>query len=511
MKTPPIIVVGSGIAGLWTALRAAPAPVLLVTAGAFGRESSSEWAQGGIAAALGEDDCPALHAEDTVAAGAGASDPDRALELAERVIGQVEALARLGVPFERRDDGCWALSREAAHGRSRVARIGGDRAGAVIVEHLVRAVRQADHVTVRPNSPVVDLLVDEGGGCGGVLVEAGGARLESLPARAVVLATGGIGGLYALSTNPSCSRGQGLAWAAGLGADIRNAEFVQFHPTALDVRRSPAPLATEALRGEGAWLVDRRGRRFMLGIDPRAELAPRDVVARAVHRQLQSGEGAYLDARRSVGEAFPMRFEAVFRACMAEGIDPRRQPVPVAPAAHYHMGGIAAGLDGRTGVDGLFAVGEVACTGVHGANRLASNSLAEALVMGGLAAEALRDSAMRPVLHHRPAPARPRLSSDALCRLRRAMSEHAGVERHARGLAALIELIDDIEGLEGAADELLVARRVAEAALARRGSLGAHWRVDDPGSVPVTAPGGNDRRGSAASCDETSFQRVVTT
>jgi L-aspartate oxidase len=511
LTTPPIIVVGSGIAGLWTALRAAPAPVLLLTAGGFGRESSSEWAQGGIAAALGEDDCPAQHAEDTIAAGAGGSDPDRALELAERVIEQVEALGRLGVPFERRDDGSWALSREAAHGRSRVARIGGDRAGAAIVERLVRAVSRADHVTVRPNSRVAALLADEGGACSGVVVEAGGGRLESLPARAVALATGGIGGLYALSTNPPGNRGQGLAWAAGLGAAIRDAEFVQFHPTALDVGRSPAPLATEALRGEGAWLVDRRGRRFMAGIDPRAELAPRDVVARAVHRQLQSGEGAFLDARQAVGEAFPTRFEAVFRACMTEGLDPRRQPIPVAPAAHYHMGGIDAGLDGRTGVERLFAVGEVACTGVHGANRLASNSLAEALVMGGLAGEALRDSPERPPSHPGSAMPRPRLSSGTSSRLRRAMSEHAGVERDARGLAVLIELIDEIEGREGAADELVVARRVAEAALARRSSLGAHWRVDDPGPVPVRAPGGEDRRGSAVSRDETSFQGVVTT
>jgi L-aspartate oxidase len=483
VASAPLIVVGSGIAGLWTALRAAPQPVTVLTAGAFGQRSATEWAQGGIAAALSEDDSPRQHAADTVAAGGGLVEPAVAAELARSAVEQVEALERLGVPFEHRADGRWALSREAAHGRARVARVGGDRAGAAVVEALVRAVRRAGHVTVREHAPVCGLLRDGRGGCAGVLIDQGGESAEALPGAATVLATGGIGGLYALSTNPPGNRGRALAWAARLGAVIRDAEFVQFHPTAIDIGRNPAPLATEALRGEGAVLVDRGGRRFMPPLHPDAELAPRDVVARAVHRQIRSGQGAFLDATEAIGEAFPERFEAVFRACRNAGIDPRREPIPVAPAAHYHIGGIAAGLDGRTGIPGLLAVGEVSGTGAHGANRLASNSLAEALVMGARAGEVLaglESRAVRAQACDQPG----RLSDTELECLRRAMSAHAGVERDAAGLRRLLALIDEIASRRGHADELIAARLIAASALRRRESRGAHARRDHPEGEP---------------------------
>lgn len=485
----PVIVVGSGIGGLWTAINAAPRPVLMLTSGTFGQQSSTAWAQGGIAAALGSDDSPELHAADTVAAGAGLVDEQVAGALAREAVGQVGALERLGVAFEHHADGRWALSREAAHGRDRIARVGGDRAGAAIVSVLVAAAKRASHVTVREHTRVVGLLRGEDGGCAGVLAETKEGRPESLPAAVTVLATGGVGGLYALTTNPPGNRGRALAWAVGLGADVRDAEFVQFHPTAIDIPRHPAPLATEALRGEGAVLVDHRGRRFMPACHPAAELAPRDVVARAVHRQVQTTAGAFLDAREAVGESFPDRFQAVFRACMAAGIDPRSQPIPVAPAAHYHMGGVAAGLDGSTGVPGLLAVGEVACTGAHGANRLASNSLAEALVMGARAGQALADAEQR---RSRPIEARPSpvMSPSALGCLRAAMSAHAGVVRHADGLARLLETIDELEACWGAADELVAARLIAAAALQRRESRGAHDRSD----YPETAAAGRSRR-----------------
>ncbi len=482
MSSRPIIVVGSGIAGLWAALHAAPAPVLILTAGAFGRQSATEWAQGGIAAALGDDDDPGQHAADTVAAGAGLVDPDVARRLAAGSIDQVRALERLGVGFEHFADGRWALSREAAHGRARIARVGGDRAGTAIIDALIRAVERADHVTVREHAPVTGLLPAAGDGCAGVVVDAGGDRRESLSARATVLATGGLGGLYALTTNPPGNQGQGVAWAARLGAVVRDAEFVQFHPTAIDIGRNPAPLATEALRGEGAVLIDRRGKRFMPALHPDAELAPRDVVARAVHRQVQSGEGAYLDAREAVGASFPESFQAVFRACMAASIDPRREPIPVAPAAHYHMGGIAADLDGRTGVRGLFAVGEVSCTGAHGANRLASNSLAEALVMGARAGQALASAAGGSLRSAEPERSVV-LSQPSLERLRAAMSAHAGVERDEKGLAALLGIIEELERKEGLADALVAARLIAVAALERRESRGAHFRTDYPESA----------------------------
>ncbi|WP_220338370.1 L-aspartate oxidase [Wenzhouxiangella sediminis] len=479
MSSRPIIVVGSGIAGLWTALHAAPAPVLMLTSGAFGRQSATEWAQGGIAAALGEDDDPGQHAADTVAAGAGLVDAAVARRLATGSVDQVRALERLGVGFEHHEDGRWALSREAAHSRARVARVGGDRAGTAIINALISAVERADHVTVREHASVLGLVPAAGGGCAGVVVDAGGGRCEKLSARATVLATGGLGGLYALTTNPPGNQGQGLAWATRLGAVVRDAEFVQFHPTAIDIGRNPAPLATEALRGEGAVLIDRRGKRFMPALHPDAELAPRDVVARAVHRQVQSGAGAYLDAREAVGAAFPETFQAVFRACMAAGIDPRREPIPVAPAAHYHMGGIAADLDGSTGIRGLFAVGEVSCTGAHGANRLASNSLAEALVMGARAGQVLAnatDQALRSAEPGRSV-ALPRESLD---RLRSAMNAHAGVERDENGLVRLLDVIEDLERKDGLSDALVAARLIALAALKRRESRGAHFRTDYP-------------------------------
>ncbi|MFW5927121.1 MAG: L-aspartate oxidase [Wenzhouxiangella sp.] len=480
MAEAPIIVVGSGIAGMWTALQAAPCPVMLLTAGRFGGQSATEWAQGGIAAALGSDDSPQCHARDTIAAGAGLVDEAVARQLAHDVVDQVRALEDLGVPFEHDRLGNWALSREAAHSRARIARVGGDRAGAAIVDALTAAVGAADHIEVRERCPVQAIVPDEHGACAGVSALAGGREPVTLTGRATVLATGGSGGLYALTTNPGGNQGQALAWAARLGAVVRDAEFVQFHPTAIDIDRNPAPLATEALRGEGAVLVNRKGRRFMPSIHPDAELAPRDVVARAVHRQVQSGEGAFLDVREAVGEGFPERFRAVYRACREGGIDPRREPIPVAPAAHYHMGGIAADLNGRTTVDRLLAVGEVACTGAHGANRLASNSLAEALVAGARAGRLLAGTAAAPGGSERiPRPA-PRLPDRALDELRRAMSTHAGVERDGSGLDRLIGVIESLESRFGRADPLIAARFIATGASKRTESRGAHYRLDHP-------------------------------
>lgn len=474
------MIVGSGIAGAWAALQLAPLPVLVLTGRHAGGESSSAWAQGGIAAALGPDDAPALHAADTVAAGAGLVDEAAARALAEAAPEQVRALAALGVPFERDERGGWVLSLEAAHSRPRVARVGGDQAGAAIVQALVEALARAAHINLRQGWFGADLLV-EGSTCRGVVATDPDGRVQAIEARAVVLATGGLGGLYALTTNPTGNRGQALAWAARAGCTIADPEFVQFHPTAIDVGRNPAPLATEALRGEGAVLVDRSGERFMPTVHPDAELAPRDVVARAVFERLQSGRGAFLDAREAIGMAFPTRFPAVFHACMAFGIDPRVEPIPIAPAVHYHMGGIATGLDGRTDLERLYAIGEVACTGLHGANRLASNSLAEALVMGAAAARAIR-AAEAP--RRKPPSAmltpRPRLSGTALDQLRQAMSAHAGVVRSAAGLQQLLDTLARLEHAHGPRDALLTARFIAVAALGRQESRGAHRRADFP-------------------------------
>ncbi|TRO93709.1 L-aspartate oxidase [Glycocaulis profundi] len=478
--TAPIVIAGAGIAGLWTALHAAPRRVVLLTGWALGENASTAWAQGGVAAALSGDDSPALHAADTICAGAGLVNEDAARLLAEAGPAEIEALHALGAPFEREADGRWALSREAAHSRARVARVKGDQAGAGILAALIGAVRAAPHVEIREGWRAAGLLQGEDGGCAGVIALDPEGRRHDLPASATVLATGSLCGLYAVTTTPWTSQGQALAWAARLGAVIEDAEFVQFHPTAIDTGQDPAPLATEALRGEGAILIDRTGRRFMRGVHPDAELAPRDVVARAVHRQIKAGRGAYLDARAAVGEAFPERFPAVFAACMAAGIDPRRQPIPVAPAAHYHMGGIATDLDGFTGIAGLYAVGECASTGLHGANRLASNSLLDGLVFGRRAAETIKSASFANISPANQTGVAPALPGGALRTLRGAMAAEVGVERDGAGLSRLIALIDDLEARHGEADALIAARFVAAGALARTESRGGHFRSDLP-------------------------------
>ncbi len=478
-----VLVLGAGLAGLSAALAAAPRRVLLVSPTPLARGCASAWAQGGVAVALGADDSPALHAADTLAAGAGLSEPEAVRALVEAGPDAVRALAALGAPFDRDPDGRFVQSLEAAHGRARVARVGGDGAGRAITEAVAAAVLAAPHVEVWTGARARALLQDASGRVRGALIEREG-RLIRVVAPATVLATGGLGGLYAVTTDPSEVRGEGLGLAALAGAEVLDPEFVQFHPTALDIGADPAPLVTEALRGEGARLVDASGRAFMSRYDARGELAPRDVVARAVAAERAAGRGAFLDAREAVGARFPEHFPVVFAACMAAGIDPRVTPVPVAPAAHYHMGGVAADGDGRTSLPGLYAAGEVAATGVHGANRLASNSLLEAAVCGaaaGRAAARKRDPGTPP-LSTRPAPDLP---PRALAELRAAMSRDAGVVRDAAGLLRLLATIDKLEAEHGAAPSLVAARLVAAGALGREESRGAHSRTDFPESDVV--------------------------
>ena len=475
-----VLVVGAGLAGLAAALAAAPRRALVLSPAPLTEAAASAWAQGGMAAALGVEDSAELHAADTVAAGAGLTDPEMAALLAREAAAAVDWLAGLGVPFDRLADGAYSVGLEAAHSRPRIAKVKGDRAGLAVMTAVDAAALAAAHVEVREGLRLRALLQDGEGRVTGVLAQSPGGMVE-ITAPATVLATGGLGGLYAVTTNPPGALGEGFALAALAGARITDPEFVQFHPTAIDIGRDPAPLATEALRGEGAVLVDRQGRRFMVGAPGAAELAPRDVVARAVHRQIASGDGAFLDARGAIGNGFPETFPTVFAACMAAGIDPRLEPIPIAPAAHYHMGGIAADADGRTSLDGLFAAGECAGTGLHGANRLASNSLVEAVVFGRRAgtAAAQAEGAARGCVE-----APPELPRDALQRLRRAMSRDAAVERDREGLLRLLGEISALVRLHGSAAPLVAARLVAAAALAREESRGAHFRADHPLPAP---------------------------
>jgi L-aspartate oxidase len=494
-----VVIVGAGLAGLFCALKLAPRPVTIVTAAPLGEGASSAWAQGGIAAAVGEGDTPEAHLADTIAAGAGIVDVRMADLMAREADGRIRDLLRYGVPFDRDLEGRLSLSQEAAHSARRIVRVRGDRAGAAIMAALVATVRSTPSIRVLENY-VAEELVHEGRFVAGLVARPAKGRAAVpvlLPARAVVLASGGVGHLYAVTTNPVQACGGGLAMAAHAGAVIADPEFVQFHPTAISIGLDPAPLATEALRGEGAVLIDKDGHRFMAGRHPAAELAPRDVVARGVFASIASGKGAFLDARAAVGAAFPDKFPTVYEACREAGLDPVRQPIPIAPAAHYHMGGILTDANGRTSLDGLWAAGEVASTGAHGANRLASNSLLEAVVFAARIAEDIQG--LLPVSNRLPL----RAASGQLSLAAPSGQEAEPIKRLRRMMAADVGVVRDEVGLERAlvtARALLgqartarlnamatVALLIAAGALKRTESRGAHCRSDFPAADPAQA------------------------
>jgi L-aspartate oxidase len=481
------VVVGGGLAGLMSALELRPLRVALVAPKLLGEGTASAWAQGGIAAAVGADDSPAFHAADTVAAGAGIVEERVAARLAADAPHAIERVASLGVRFDR-EGGDLALGREAAHSRRRIVRAGGDATGAELVRALVAAVREAPTIEPIEDARALDVLVRDGRACG-VTVRHADGRVEDIAAGVVVLATGGLCGLYRYTTNPPGSRGAGIAIASRAGARLADLEFVQFHPTALDVPADPLPLVTEALRGEGALLVDERGTRIMQGIDPALELAPRDVVARRVFAVRAAGGQPYLDAR-GLGAELPEHFPTVYAACREHGIDPLLQPIPVVAAAHYHMGGIAVDLDGRSSVPGLYACGEVAATGVHGANRLASNSLLESVVYPERIAKSARAYlALVPRLEPEPQVhdgVYVAGTPDEWRALRDEMYASVGVERDEAGLRHALETFAAIGAAtqsEEVRDAAAVASLVANSALARHETRGSHVRLDFPATA----------------------------
>ena len=476
-----VLVIGAGLAGLYTALKLAPRQVFVLTSRRSREGSASAWAQGGIAAALSPEDSAESHAKDTIAAGDGLVDPEIAHILASEGAARVHDLDALGVPFDRNDKGEMYLSLEAAHSLPRVARVKGDTAGREIINVMVKRVQEADHVTGLIGWRAESLLTDGNGAVAGALARNDEGSLFGIEADITIMATGGVGGLFAVTTNPRTARGDALGMAAVVGAKMRDMEFVQFHPTAIDIGRDPAPLATEALRGHGATLVNSDSVRFMPRYHEQGELAPRDDVARAIFAEIENSRVPYLDCRAAVGDHFPEDFPTVFESCMSAGIDPRTQLIPVAPAVHYHMGGLATDSHGQTSLDGLFALGECSATGVHGANRLASNSLLEATVFGGRAAEYIlgnefsekRAGIIRP---------QPWLSMGAGVSqtLRNAMTANCGVRRSAAKLNALLDLIDELIEQVGRANPLIASRMIASAALAREESRGGHFRDDFP-------------------------------
>ncbi|MFG3714809.1 L-aspartate oxidase [Micromonospora sp. NPDC047730] len=514
VETTDVIVVGSGVAGLTAALhlREAGLHVTVVTKVNID-EGSTRWAQGGIAAVLDPHDTPAAHASDTEIAGVGLCDPAAVRVLVEEGPTRLRELMRIGAEFDRNPDGSLMLTREGGHRADRIVHAGGDATGAEVQRALHAAVRRDPWIRLVEHALVLDLLRAPGDGPGGlgaacgitlhVLGEGSEDGVGAILARAVVLATGGMGQIYAATTNPAVSTGDGVALAMRAGAAVTDVEFVQFHPTALitpagagapGAGHAQQPLVSEALRGEGAHLVDGDGKRFMVGQHELAELAPRDVVAKGIHRVLLAtgADHVFLDARHLGGDFLARRFPTIVASCLAIGVDPAADLIPVAPAAHYASGGVRTDLRGRTSIPGLYACGEVACTGVHGANRLASNSLLEGLVFSRRIAE---DIAVGLPEQAQPASTGAWVGgegwvvpAEATPTMQRAMTRGAGVLRSAQTLAGTAVALTGLGEGRGrprtadweATNLITVASALVAAAYARRETRGCHWREDFP-------------------------------
>jgi L-aspartate oxidase len=499
-----VLVVGSGVAGLSTAL-AVPAgrSVLVATKGRLGH-SATRYAQGGIAAVTGPGDSVAEHVADTLAAGAGLCDPVAVRMLVEEGGQAITDLLGRGVRFDRdRAAGELARTREGGHSRSRVVHAGGDATGAELERALTEAVRAGGDsggsagpaIATVEQTFLVDLVTGGGRVVGALLWRDGGPRL--VRAGAVVLASGGAGQLFADTTNPPLSTGDGVAAALRAGAVLADLEFVQFHPTALHTDGDPRPLISEAMRGEGAVLRDGQGDPVMAGVHPLGDLAPRDVVTRGMAARMAAfgADHLWLDATSIPAERLERRFPTILARCRAAGIEPTRQPIPVSPAAHYLMGGVLTDLDGRTSLPGLFAVGEAACTGVHGANRLASNSLLEGVVFAARIGRALEEGALGDPLSPGWGAARPggpgAGPAGRRARLRRLMTDKVGVVRSGAKLAEAMSELDRLgvdladsgpEAFE-VANLVQLGRAMAELAARREESRGGHWRSDHPAPV----------------------------
>ncbi|MFF5082281.1 L-aspartate oxidase [Actinoplanes sp. NPDC000266] len=503
-ETTDVLVVGSGIAGLTAALhlREQGLHVTVVTKVNID-DGSTRWAQGGIAAVLDPLDTPAAHANDTEIAGVGLCDPAAVRVLVEEGPVRVRELMRLGAAFDRNADGSLMLTREGGHRADRIVHAGGDATGAEVQRALHEAVHRDPWIRLVEHALVLDLLrAADGRACGitlHVLGEGSEDGVGAILARAVVLATGGMGQIYSSTTNPSVSTGDGVALALRAGAVVTDVEFVQFHPTSFvtaDLSSVQRPLISEALRGEGAHLVDESGKRFMVGQHELAELAPRDVVAKGIHRVLRAtgADHVYLDARHLGNDFLEHRFPTIVASTRAAGVDPATDLIPVAPAAHYASGGVRTDLAGRTSIPGLYACGEVACTGVHGANRLASNSLLEGLVF----ARRIADDIARDLPEQaEPVTAGSAASSSAAGwvvdpgirpELQRSMTRGAGVLRSADSLTATAKELSRLAELRAtphnaaweATNLLTVATVLVAAARTRRETRGCHWREDHP-------------------------------
>lgn len=492
--TTDYIVVGSGIAGLMTALFLAKTGEVRVLTKACEDESNSYRAQGGIAAAISEADSPKLHWQDTLRAGADLCDADSVRLMVKMAPDTIRLLAEWGTPFDKKEND-YLLAKEGAHSVSRILRVHGDSTGAGITSTLLRQVDQRKSIRLETHTMVADLIVENETCRGVITLDTDQGPTYYLAKKGVVLATGGCGQVFKYTTNDLVTTGDGFAMAHRAGAQLMDMEFIQFHPTAFAVNQNPMFLISEAVRGEGAVLVTESGDKLMERYHELKDLAPRDVVSRAIYTEMQQGKQVYLDARNLEGK-FATRFPAIYKECRKAGIDPEREWIPVRPAAHFIMGGIKTDSYGRTSLSRLFACGEVACTGVHGANRLASNSLLEGTVFAQRVAEKLSacedQSTALPLSSQVPRLCQVKQAEEEIKNeIRQIMWDHAGIVRTSEGLAEglskLMQLSDSgkiLPGMFESRNMLTTAQLVMKAALWRQESRGGHYRHDYPQTIP---------------------------
>lgn len=485
------IVVGSGIAGLTTALSLASSGQVMILTKAKEDSSNSFRAQGGIAAAIGENDSPELHRDDTLRTGVDLCNPDSVDLMVKMAPDTIRLLAKWGTPFDQKN-GRIELAREGSHSVSRILHVHGDSTGAGITSSLLAQATRCESIELKTHTMVKDLIVHEKVCRGVMTIDHSGEMTVYLAKKGVVLATGGCGQLFRYTTNDLVSTGDGIAMAHRAGVRLMDMEFVQFHPTALAVEQNPMFLISEAVRGEGAILRNDDGDPFMTRVHEWRDLAPRDVVSRAIYEETKKGHRVYLDATH-LGSKFEERFPTIYRQCLRHGIDPKKDWIPVTPAAHFVMGGIRTDLNGETSLPRLFACGEVACTGVHGANRLASNSLLEGAVFAQRVAKKLtqyedQSTDQIPIVFEALCINK---QSDAIWkkRIQDIMWDHCGIVRSSEGLLNGILYLDKLAqelptGMFECENMLTVAQIMLKAALWRKESRGGHYRCDYPNPIP---------------------------
>ena len=499
--TPDVVIVGGGVAGLTVALNLAPRKVCVITKSSLGVNTSSSWSQAGIAASIDKDDSNQQHLDDTLKTAKGLANETVVKKIVSESASVIKDLENIGVQFDKNPDGSFNLGLEGAHSHKRIVGSKGDSSGIEIMRGLINEVEKSEHITVLENVSI-DSIMHEDNTIYGVIGRFTNNNIPNnhvvIQSNHIVLATGGLGGIFANTTNPRSSYGEGIALAAQVGATLSDMEFVQFHPTGLDFGLDPTPLATEAIRGAGAHLVNQNNERFMLGVHPEVELAPRDIIAQNIFQQLDQGNSVFLDCRNNIGGDFETRFPQVHSYCVKAEIDPAKDLMPIIPVAHYHIGGVKTDLTGRTSVEGLWCCGEVAATGVHGANRLASNSLLEALVFGKIVAEEINkhpfkqqsDVVSSSFIKTYKEKTRSKIRARKfIWQLRSTMMRNLGIVRNQasifKGLTEIIRIERESRGLSAKLnDMILVSKFIIVGAMKRAESRGCHLRFDYPNEDP---------------------------